>query len=218
MTGERDAVTGLRWIQIRPESGRLRDLFPTGPLLRPFDVVALNLLSPNPQAPYTERWIVGLPEDGLQIRRRLGGARLRRFLGAHTDRAPHQVLDKQERSLCLIEPTWIQGTFRLDPTSGRFDARIAFGLERRTYRGPFARGGFVVADPNWMALGRSWLPRAGGWTEFDGGDLEARLGIEALYLVVGLARAAGSVLEPTLLAVHTVPDYLADGRHSAQTA
>jgi hypothetical protein len=209
MTAERDPVTGLRWILLGSESGWFRPsdwADAKGPLLRPFDIVALNLLFPDPRPPYTERWVAGLSPDRLRIARRLEGTQRARFLGKYADSASHQVLDSQQRSLCLIRPAWVHGSFRLDPSSGRFDARLAFGLGRRAYRGPFARGGFVVADPSWLALGRSWLPEAGGWTEFDAGDLEARFGSQEIFLVVGLAQSAGRDLEPTILAVHALPD------------
>jgi hypothetical protein len=91
------------------------------------------------------------------------------------------------------------------------DARLAFELEDRTYRGSFAKGGFVTADLEWLALGASWLPEDGGWTEFDEGMLEAREGIEEIHLVVSLSRSHRRRFEPVIVGVHTVPDYQVPG-------
>jgi hypothetical protein len=54
-------------------------------------------------------------------------------------------------------------------------------------------------------VGYSWLPEAGGWTEFDLGDMEARYGTQELYLVVGLTPVSGGAFDLIILAVHTVP-------------
>jgi hypothetical protein len=116
-------------------------------------------------------------------------------------------LDNQQRSLCLIKPEWIKGTFRLDAYSGKFDARMAFGLNGRTYRGSYAKGGLSVTDLRWRALGRAWLPEDGGWTEFEAGDLQSRYGIEEVYLAVGLTRSYEGAYWVIVVGVHTVPDY-----------
>jgi hypothetical protein len=139
--------------------------------------------------------------------RRLEGQRRAGFLRKHQDSAPRQVLEAQQRSLCLIRPDWVKGCFRLDGSTGSFDARLAFGLDQRTYRGAYARGGHPVTDLRWRALGRAWLPEDGGWTEFEAGDLEARFGITEVYLVVGLTRSYQGGYGLVVAGVHTVPDH-----------
>jgi hypothetical protein len=107
----------------------------------------------------------------------------------------------------LIKPRSVTGSFRQEPGSAHLEARLAFKLEGRTYRGSFTKGGFATTDLKWLALGQSWLPEGGGWIEFDGGILQARYGIEEIYLVIGLSRLHQRQFEPVIIGVHTVPDY-----------
>lgn len=210
MSTERDPVTVLRWVRPIREGGHvlLGDITtPGGQVLRPFDVVAFNLQRPHPQPPHTEDWIADFVRQRPRICRRLEGERRAGFLSKYTDTAPRQVLDNQQRSLCLVQPDWVKGCFRLDAYSGHFEARLAFGLDGRTYRGSVAKGGLSVTDLKWRALGRAWLPEEGGWTEFEAGDLETRFGIEKIYLAIGLTRTYQGRCWPIVVGVHTVPDY-----------
>jgi hypothetical protein len=210
MTTEPDPVTGLRWVRpVREFSHILLGDISTadGTVLQPFDVVEFNLLQPHAIPPHCEDWTTDFVHDRPRIVRRLEGDRRTRFLHTYLDTAPRQVLDSQQRSLCLIKPEWTKGCFRLDGYSGRFDARISFGLERRSYVGSYAKGGLSVTDLKWRALGRTYLPANGGWAEFDAGDLEARLGIKEIFLAVGLTRTYQGTCWPIVVGVHTVPDY-----------
>jgi hypothetical protein len=210
VTAEPDPVTRLRWVRPTREHGHvlLGDITTAeGTVLRPFDVVEFNLLRPDPAPPHGEDWITDFVHDRPRVVRRLEGQRRADFLSKHLDSAPCQILASQERSLCLIKPDWVKGCFRLDSYSGQFDARLAFGLDRRPYLGSRAKGGFSVTDLKWRALGRAWLPEDGGWTEFDNGDLEARFGIQEIYLAVGLTRSYQGDFWTIVVGVHTVPDY-----------
>jgi hypothetical protein len=51
------------------------------------------------------------------------------------------------------------------------------------------------------------LPEQGSWTEYDGGDLESKLGVREVYLAVGLTRSFQGAFWPIVIGVHTVPDY-----------
>jgi hypothetical protein len=213
MTAEPDPVTGLRWVRPCREYAHvlLGDITTVdGAVLRPFDVVEFHLVRPQATPPHTEDWITDFVHHRPRILRRLEGERRARLLRRTQDTAPRQVLDGQQRSLCLIQPDWIKGCFRLDGYSGHYDARIAFGLDRQSYLGSYAKGGLSVTDLKWRALGRTWLPPKGGWTEFDGGDLEARLGIQEVYLAMGLTRSFQGTCWPIVVGVHTVPDYEAE--------
>jgi hypothetical protein len=97
----------------------------------------------------------------------------------------------------------------LDPISGKFDARLAFRLHKRRYLGSYSKGGFSVTDLKWRALGRAWLPGDGGWTEFEADDLEAKFGIQEIYLAVGLTRSYRGDFWRVIVGVHTLPDYKA---------
>lgn len=210
MTTEADRVTGLRWVRPVREHGNLLlgDITDTGGrVLQPFDVVAFKLLRPRPDPPHAEDWIADLTRTRPCVIRQLPGERRARFLEKHCDGDPCGVLVRQERSLCLFKPDWVKGCFKLDAYTGGFEARIAFGLQRRRYSGSYARGGHPVTDLKWRALGRAWLPPQGGWVDFDEGDLEARFGIREVYLAAGLARSYKGAFWPMIIGVHTVPDY-----------
>jgi Dual OB-containing domain len=210
MTTEPDLVTGLRWVRPVREHGHvlLGDITTQeGTVLRPFDVVEFDFLRPRPAAPHVEDWITDFVHHRPRVIRRLEGQRRADFLQKHQDTAPHQVLDNQQRSLCLIKPDQVKGCFRLDPYSGQFDARLTFGLNHRSYRGTPAKGGISVTDLKWRALGQGWLPKDGGSTEFDAAELDTRFGIREIYLAVGLGRPFEGKFWPLVVGVHTVPDY-----------
>lgn len=210
MTTEPDSTTGLRWIRLAREHGpvRLDDITTTEDRVpRPFDVVEFNLLQPRPVPPRTEDWIADFDRERPRIVRHLQGERRSRFLRKYHDTSPRQVLEQQQRSLCLIKPRSVAGSFRRDPGSADLTARLTFRLDGRSYRGSVPKGGFATTDPRWLALGCSWLPDGGGWTEVDDGTLEARYGIEEIYLVIGLSRFYQRRFEPVVVGVHTVPDY-----------
>ena len=210
MTTEPDPVTGLRWVRLVREHGRVRmeDLLtPDGQSVHPFDVVEFNLLRARPIPPRDEDWIADIERERPRIVRRLQGERRTRFLRKHCDTAPHQVLLAQQRSLCLIKPDSVTGSFRQKPDSAYLDARLAFKLGGRTYGGSFTKGGFAIVDPVWLAWGRRWLPEEGGWVEFDEAMLAAWHGILEIYLVVSLSRHDQRRFEPVIAGVHTVPDY-----------
>ena len=212
MTTEPDPVSRLRWVRPIRDYGHvlLGDITtPDKVVLCPFDVVEFQLLRPHPAPPHTEDWITDFVRHRPRIVRRLEGERRAAFLRTYLDTAPRQVLASQQRSLCLVKPDRIKGCFRLDPYSGSFEARMAFDLDGQTYRGSYAQGGLSVTDLKWRALGRAWLPEEGGWTEFEAGDLKARLGIQEIYLAVGLTRSYQGRFWPIVVGVHTLPDYQA---------
>ena len=213
VTTEPDPVSGLRWVRPRPEFGHvlLGDVTTAeGQVVQPFDVVEFCLVRPKPDPPHAEDWVVDFVHHHPCVVRRLEGKRRTGFLARYLDREPRQVLHLKERSLCLVKPDWVKGNFRLDRYSGRFDANLGFGLGRRRYSRSHAKGGLTVTDLKWRALGRAWLPADGGWVDFDEGDLEARYGIEEVYLAVGLTRSFKGEFWPIVIGVHTVPDFEAE--------
>jgi len=210
MTAEPDPATWLRWVRpVREhEHVLLGDITTRDDIvLRPFDVAEFDLLSPHPSPPHTEDWVTDFVHHRPHVVRRLEGKRRIDFLRKHLDTAPSQVLDGQQRSLCLIKPDWIQASFRLDAYSGQFEARLAFGLGKASYRGSQAKGGIPVSDLRWRALGRAWLAEGQSGAEFDAGTLKNRFGIQELYLAVGLTRSYEGRCWPLVVGVHTEPDY-----------
>jgi len=210
MTTEPDDVTGLCWVRPVREHGHvlLGDITSAdGAVLQPFDVVELDLLHPRASSPHVENWITDFVHRRPQVDRRLEGKSRANFLCKYLDSAPREVLVSQQRSLCLVKPDWVKGAFRLDGESGDFDAHLSFGLDGESYLGSYAKGGFAVTDLKWRALGRAWLPRSGGWTNFDTGDLKARFGIREIYLAIGLTHSFQGSNWPIVIGVHTLPDY-----------
>jgi hypothetical protein len=212
MTHKPDPVSHLSWVRPVREFGHvLRGDLTTaeGAVITAFDVVGLELVRPHPDPPHVEDWVVDF-RHRPQVLRRLEGARRAHFLRTYLDRAPDQVLDAQYRSLALIRPTWVRGTFRHDTYTGKFSARLAFGLGDRAYRGSIAKGGLAVTDLKWRALGRQWLAPDGEWTEWNRDDLETRLGTKEISLAVGLSRSFEGTTWPIIVGVHLVPDYPAE--------
>jgi len=210
MAAEPDPITGLRWVRPVRDYGHvlLGDITtPDGLVLRPFDVVEFHFLHPRPTPPHIEDWITDFVHHRPRIVRRLEGERRVGFLGKYLDTAPRQVLEGQQRSLCLVRPDRVKGCFRLDPYSGQYEARLGFELGKHAYSGSHAKGGLSVTDLKWRALGRAWLHETEEWTEFDGDDLEVRYGIQHIYLAVGLTRSFEDTFWPIVVGVHTVPDY-----------
>src|SRR5688500_20324459 len=76
MTTERDATTGLRWVRPVPEEGRwsLGDLrYADGTLVRPGDVVRLDLAPAEGLAPFVENAVAVPSEQSLVRVRQLAG-------------------------------------------------------------------------------------------------------------------------------------------------
>jgi hypothetical protein len=216
MTTEPAPVTGLRWVRPIREHGHvlLGDITTTeNAVLQPFDVVEFNFVRAHCAAPHTEDWVTDFVHHRPRVVRRLEEGHRAAFLERYLDSSPGDVLDGQQRSLCLIKPNWVKGAFRLDGYSGQFEARMAFGLDQKEYLGSHAKGGVSVTDMKWRALGRAWLPPDGGWTDFDAGDLETRFGIREIYLVIGLTRSYRGSFWSIVVGVHTLPDYQATVDH-----
>lgn len=210
MTTQHDQITGLRWVRPTRERGPLQmsDLTTGGHrVLRPFDVVEIELLRPQPIPPLIETWIADFDRGCPRILRRLTGEKRRRFLQSYCDPFPSQVLEGQQRSLCLVRAESVAGSFRRRAHAASIDAHLRFEASGRTHSGSYVKGGLAVTDLQWLALGETWLPEGDGWTEFDEDMLNERYGIQETYLVVGLDRSDQYHFEPIIIGVHTAPEY-----------
>jgi hypothetical protein len=100
----------------------------------------------------------------------------------------------------LFEPLALTAAFAWDSYSDKFDCRIAWpGYDRPQ--------GVPVTDLKWRALGWEWVTQGPHHQQYDLAGLWARLGIERLYLAVGLSRNYQGQYWPIIVGVHTVPDY-----------
>ncbi|HET89343.1 MAG TPA: hypothetical protein ENN99_01170 [Chloroflexi bacterium] len=210
-TREPHPVTGLQWVRPVREFGPLLpgDLTDAaGRLVQCGDVVALNLLKPRPDPPHVEDWVTDFVNHRPRLLRRLEGEKRAAFFARYLDPAPEEVLVQQIRSLCLIQPEQVWVSCSLDGYSGKYEARMGFRLPGEANHPQAAsRRGLSVTDLAWRALGRTWLGEGGGRLELDHETLLERLGVEAIYLAVGLGRKWQERYWPIVVGVHTVPDY-----------
>jgi hypothetical protein len=210
MTTERDPVTGLKWVRPVKDFGTLLlgDLTDRrGKVIRPFDVVELNLVKPRPDPPHVEDRVTEFVRHRPRIVRRLEGERRADFLSKYLDGNPYEVLAGHSRSLCLVKPDQVKASFSLDAYSGKYEARLAFTLGAEAYLGSMRKGGLAVTDIKWRALGREWLGDGGGRLGYDEDELRDRLSAEEFYLTLGLSRSYQDEYWLLVLGVHTVPDY-----------
>ena len=212
LTREPDPVTGLRWVRPVREFGTLLPGDMTdadGRLVQCGDVVELNLLKPRPDPPHVEDWLTDFVRHRPRLLRRLEGERRAAFFARHLDRAPQDVLVHHTRSLCLVQPEQVWAYFSLDSYSGKYEARMGFVLagDANHPRATSQRGASVT-DLKWQALGRAWLGEKGGTLALDHDALYEWLGVESLYLAVGLSRSWQGEYWPLVVGVHVVPDYV----------
>jgi hypothetical protein len=216
MSTEGDPATGLRWIRpVREfEHVLLGDVTAVdGTVIRPFDVAEFHLLRARPSPPHIEDWITDFARPRLRVVRRLEGERRAAFLRKYVDPDPASVLENQARSLCLVRPDWIRASLELDAYTGKLEARLALALGPHRYRGA-REAGLSVTDLRWRALGCTRLPESGGILEVDMDALRARLGLQDLFLAIGLTRAFQGAHWPMVVGVHVVPDYDVTVDHS----
>jgi len=204
-------VTGLRWVcpvrdfdSVLP--GDMTDA--DGCAFQCCDVIALNLVAPRPCPPHVEDWRADFVRPRPRLLRRLEGERRAQFFAGHLDRAPEDVLVRQTRSLCLVQPERVWAEFALDADSGKYEARMGFTLSGvpNHPRASSSRG-ISVTDLRWRDLGRTWLEEGERRLTLGHDTLFEQLGCEALYLVIGLSRLWQGEYWPLVVGVHPVPDF-----------
>lgn len=201
MTTERDEKTGLRWVRAVPEAGIWMpdDLrYADGSLVRPGDVVRMELGELEPAPPHVENVRVSLDTAPLERVRRLSDERRMAFFDGHLDQAPSEVVRERSRSLCLIRPELVHAIVSCDAETGRFETRLALMIGRLKSN----EEGIAVTDIYWRALMRTRLGDD-EYLEIDDAELLSRLG--ELYVVVGLNRKG----VPLIVGIHAVPEYTA---------
>ncbi len=202
MTTEADPITGLRWARpIPPAALTLEDLrCDDGSYARLGDVLRLDLGPATTEPPFTENVpLVGGLHPAQRVRH-LSAAKRPGFFAAHCDREPKAVLTKTPaRSLCLVQPDELHATFSVDEETGKYEARILFGVGDIPARG----AGLLVTDVYWRAFGRQFVAEE-PFAEFDAAELHAQVG--AMFLAVGL----NSKRVHQIIGVHSVPEYAAE--------
>lgn len=210
-TTEPAPVTGLRWVRPVREFDTLLcgDMMDAdGRLVQCGDVVELNLMSPHPDPPHVEDWLVDCVHHRPRLLRRLEGDKRAHFLASHLDQAPEDILIHHTRSLCLVHPEEVWANLAVDSYSNKYEARMGFRLpgDANSPRATNQRG-VSVTDLKWRALGRAWLAGEQRALTLGHANLLERLHADDIYLTVGLSRSWQDQYWPLVVGVHTVPDY-----------
>lgn len=199
MSTEPHPVTGRVWIDIVREEMplQLRDItLPDGMLIQPGDVIRCEGLEPYSAPPHTEQYLF-TDTTKFTFLRHITPERYAKFLPDHLDRDPHAVLERHERSLCLVKATELHAMFERDDK--RLKSYMLFELPDME-----SFDETPVTDLAWRALGQQWM-KAEDVDElaFDGDDMREKFG--EVYLVLGLYRANSLIVR----GVHTIPAYAA---------
>jgi len=199
-----------KWVRPVKEHGtilsgdiRYRD----GAFMRPFDVVRFELSSHRPKPPHVEDWVCDFIHERPELALRLDGEKRWDFLNKYARPGGEREILGEKMSLVLCAPIPTAASFSLDEYSGKYDARVFVpGVEEGR--------GIPVTDLKWRALGRSLLSRGENPLKLSAARLRGTLGIERVYLALGLSRLHEGRCWPLAVGVHTVPDYEAEVDHS----
>jgi hypothetical protein len=171
-----------------------------GALMRPFDIVSLNLLNPQPDPPHVEDVLCDFIRPRPEWRGRLSERERETFLEGCVDPRPSDIWCGDSRSLTLFEPLTLTAAFAFDFYSEKFECRI-------TWPGYDRSQGVPVTDLKWRALGREWVTAGPQNQQYDLPALRRRLGVERVFLAIGLSRNYQGQFWPIVVGVHTLPDY-----------
>lgn len=170
-----------------------------GTLMQPFERVRFEVERRAAQPPHVEDRICDFLRHRPERQGRLPAAERAAFLADHAESDTGPVLTAQ-RSLVLIRAEEMTASFGLDGYTGKYETRLqvpAVSEERW----------LPCTDLGWRALGRTLLPQDGGTLLLRPKELAVRLGTEAIYLALGLARQFDGRFWPLVVGVHLVPDY-----------
>jgi putative nucleic acid modification protein with dual OB domain len=182
--------------------------YPDGRLMRPWDIVGIELGRARPHPPHYEDVEADFVRHRPELRGRMEEGERREFLESVADEHPEAVWRSKERSLTIFRPSEVAASFSFDRYSEKYEARL-------WWPGCGSAEGLPVTDLKWRALGRRLTTEGPAEQRLDEADLRRLLGYETLYLAAGLSRSFEGEYWPLVVAVHTVPDYEAtiDERH-----
>jgi hypothetical protein len=199
MTTEPHPVTGRVWVDIVRADGplQLADItLPDGAMIKPGDVVRWDGLESRSEPPFVEQWTLS-DTTSRTLLRHITAERYARFFPDHLDKDPQAVLERHERSLCLVAAHEVHAMFEREER--RFKSYMLFDLPGL---GTFDET--PVTDLAWRALGQEWMSaEETNELAFDPDDMQARFG--PVYLVLGLQPNQNLLVR----GVHTVPAYAA---------
>jgi hypothetical protein len=167
-------------------------------LMQPFDRVRFDVERRLAAPPHVEDRICDFVRRRPERLGQLDTAQRAAFLDEHAEPDLAPIL-AHERSLGLTRADAASASFQIDPYSGKYDTRVQIP-------GVSDDRGFPCTDLRWRALGRRLLPQ-GGTLQLDADALCQRLGVQRIYVALGLARQFDGRHWPLVVGVHCVPDY-----------
>lgn len=172
-------------------------------VMRPLDIVEFSLLRPRPMPPHREDWVCDFVRARPACVRKL--TEPLEFLQKHSQpEAPGRIL-RAEQSLALTEPGSVEALFEMDNYSGKYTVKMRVeGMGER----PVA-----VTDIKWRALGRKILNGREKLT-LSSDEIKKLLGVERIFIALGLSRKFEGKHWPLVIGVHTWPDYEAEVDYS----
>ncbi len=175
-----------------------------GEQMVPLDLVGFNLVKRSPSPPHIEDWVVDFSAIESVDRPQSEKTRAR-LLAELAEPSPDDVLIHKTRSLVMIEPDQIDMT-SFDPHAygGTYKVRLSFSLNGQAYQGEAKKSpGYPVTDIRLRNWGRRYRTRK----VLNDAQLRESLGVEKIYLVLGLARSMEGNNWPMVVGFHTVPDH-----------
>lgn len=200
------SLSSGKWVRPVKDHGTilLGDIrYGDGGYMQPFDIVRFDLPAERPRPPHVEDWICDFVHNRPEPIDRLEGKSRLDFCRDHARVGSEKLIVASEFSLALPEPLPTAALFSLDDYSGKYDARIYLpGVEEGR--------GIPVTDLKWRALGRRLLEGGQNPLKLSSSRLKTLLGVETIYVALGLSRQYEGRCWPLAIGVHTFPDYEAE--------
>lgn len=171
-------------------------------LINPLDLISFDLLRRQPSPPHTEDWAANFDTKPVIVQRPTEDQR-KVVLERAAESSPDPVLAKTTRSLVLVEPDEVVSLV-FDPDSfGKYRVRLSFSLAGKLYSGESKTPGYSCTD---LRL-RNWGRRFSSRIDLDDRNIRRLLGVERVFLVLGLARWFNNNFWPMIVGFHALPDY-----------
>lgn len=210
MDGGGVCITGIdeetgRWLRPVKVTGGVSkvDLYDEdGELMQPLDLVSFDLVKRDTHPPHIEDRVTDFSKL-VSIVRRPGDLARSKLLPSLCEASPDEVLFQKKRSLVLIEPTEILSASFAPDSWGKYKVRLSFSLDGRDYLGEANEPRYPVTDLRLRNWGRRFRTRR----EFSGRQLRSALGVDRIFLVMGLSRPYRGQCWPMVVGFHSVPDF-----------
>jgi hypothetical protein len=195
-----------RWVRPVKRTGHIegRDLLDgSGRGVEPLDLVEYELLRAKPERPHVEDWLANFLRRPV-IRHRPSQGEREAILESLAETSLDVVVKGKTRSLVLIEPNGITSArFVPESPNRRYQVRLSFSVRGAQYEGESAGGGYPCTDLRLRNWGRQFKHGAA----FNDVRLREALGVQRIFLAVGLSREFQGNHWPMVVGFHTCPDF-----------